>query len=268
MPDGVTRTSPSPQPPALEPLPENALPVQARPKSPAPDGSLSLAAQQLVEGHTAGMPSLATLREDPRARAWSRDKAAAETACLLPCPAALRTAELGMPDDGLAESMMNHFLSGSSAPVRVDLNVELQRNPEFREYLAGKIESEIAQAWQRGTPLAEMSGAIWVSQAAYGSSDAGKDQRLALGGSYFEYQVAGTAGAGGLEVRVNVSDHYFWSPSEKARATQCLHACGASLVASGRATEFYQVGEGTLVVADPSRHPPMTQLEVEVQDDA
>lgn len=204
---------------------------------------------------------------DGLARAWYRDKAAAEAACLLPCPAALRVAELEMPNGGLAESMMNHFLSGSSAPVRVDLNGELQRNPELREYVASRIETELAEAWKGGTPLADVSGAIWVPQKAFGSSDAGKDQRLALGGTYFEYQVAGTARNGGLEVRVNVSDHYFWSPSERTRATQCLHECGASLVAAGEATEFYQEGEGTLIVEDPSRGPPMTELEVEVQDD-
>lgn len=207
------------------------------------------------------------LLTDNRARAWYRDKAAAETACLLPCSAALRVAELEMPNGGVAEAMMDHFLSGSPAAVRLDLNVELQRNPELRELLTSKIEGEIAEAWQDGTPLAEVSGAIWVAQKDYGSSDAGSDQRLALGGTYFEYQVAGTAETGGLEVRVNVSDHYFWSPAE-SRATQCLHVCGAGLVASGKAAEFHQVGEGTLIVGDPSRQAPMTPHEVEVRDDA
>jgi hypothetical protein len=207
------------------------------------------------------------LLTDAHARAWYRDKAAAETACLLPCSAALRVAELEMPDGGLAEGMMDHFLSGSSAPVRVDLNGELERNPQLREYAASRIEAELAQAWKGGAPLAQASGAIWVPQAAYGSSDAGKDQSLALGGTYFEYQVAGTATNGGLEVRVNVSDHYFWSPSEHARATHCLHECGASLVASGDATEFYQVGEGTLIVGDPSRIAPMAELDAEANID-
>jgi hypothetical protein len=214
------------------------------------------------------MPSPAALLTDGRARAWYSDKAAAEAACLLPCSTALRVAKFEMPDGGLAESMMNHFLSGASAPVRVDLNGELQRNPELREYLASRIETELEKAWESGKPLDEVSGAIWVPQKAYGSSDAGRDQRLALGGTYFEYQVAGTAESGGLEVRLNVSDHYFWSPADKTRATQCLHACGAGLVASGEATEFYQVGEGTLVVGDPSRDAPMTELNVEVHDDA
>jgi hypothetical protein len=191
----------------------------------------------------------------------------AEGACLLPCGAALRASELDMPDGGLAEQMMNHFLSGSSAPVPVNVTRELERNPQLREYVASRIESEIAEAWAGGTPLSELSGAIWVPQGAYGPSDAGHDQRLSLGGTFFEYQVAGTAENGGLELRVNVSDHYFWSPSEIARATHCLHECGASLVASGHANEFRQVGEGTLVIADPSRSAPMTKLAVESQDD-
>ncbi|HET9929521.1 MAG TPA: hypothetical protein VFQ35_02490, partial [Polyangiaceae bacterium] len=77
------------------------------------------------------------------------------------------------------------------------------------------------------------------------------DQQLALGGTYMEYQVVGSAPEGRLEVEVDVADHYFWSPSEKERPTHCLHVCGARLVTAGKATEFFQFGEGRLIVDDP-----------------
>jgi len=108
-----------------------------------------------------------------------------------------------------------------------------------------------------GDSPVDVGGAIWVPQGAYGPSDAGQDQQLALGGTYFEFQVVGSSRDGGLEVQLNVSDHYFWSPSDKSRSTQCLHVAGASLVTGGHAHEFLQVGEGRLTIADPSRARPM-----------
>jgi hypothetical protein len=213
-------------------------------------------------------PSTAEGQAASKPNRWYLDKAAAEAACFaLPCDLALRAAELKMPNDGLAEKMLEHFLSGSSAPVRVDLTAELQRNAQLREYVSSRIEADLATKLSNDEPVQDMTGAVWIPQHAYGESDAGKDQRLALGGTYFEYQVVGNAANGGLEVKLNVSDHYFWSPSDAARATQCLHECGASLVAKGKATEFYQVGEGRIVVANPAITAPMKPLEVEVRDD-
>ena len=116
-------------------------------------------------------------------------------------------------------------------------------------------------------PLTELSGSVWVSQSAYGKLPAGRDQSLSLGGTYFEYQVAGSAADGGLEVRLNVADHYFWSPSDTSRPTQCLHECGSSLVAGKKAVEFSQLAGRTLVVNDPSRSDSMEPLAAQVQDD-
>jgi len=168
-----------------------------------------------------------------------------------------------MPAGGLAQKMMDHFLSGSSVPVRVDLNAEFAQNPQLAEYVASRIESELDARWQEGESLSGAYGAIWVPQSAYGPTTAGKDQQLALGGTYFEYEVVGSSATGGLDIKLNVSDHYFWSPADSTRSTQCLHRGAASLVASGEATEFYQVGEGRIFVSDPDREPPMDPLGVE-----
>jgi hypothetical protein len=194
---------------------------------------------------------------------WYAEKAVAELACFtLPPAQALHAAELGfMPRGGLAQKMLDHFLSGSSAPVRVDLTAELERNPQLREYVASRIESEVSERIANGESPVDIGGAIWVPQSAYGPSDSGKDQQLALGGTYLEFQVRGSSGDGGLEVQLNVSDHYFWSPSDKSRSTQCLHVAGSSLVAAGRAHEFSQVGEGQMTIADPSRTPAMDPSE-------
>ena len=40
------------------------------------------------------------------------------------------------------------------------------------------------------------------------------------------YEAVASADTGDLEVQLNVSDHYFWSPSDCSRTTQCLHECG------------------------------------------
>ncbi|HEX2672229.1 MAG TPA: hypothetical protein VHM25_15220 [Polyangiaceae bacterium] len=168
-----------------------------------------------------------------------------------------------MPAGGLAQKMMDHFLSGSSAPVRVDLNAELARNPQLSEYVASRIEAELSARLEDGEALPGAYGAIWVPQSAYGPTTAGRDQQLALGGTYFEYEVAGSAPNGDLEVKLNVADHYFWSPADATRSTQCLHQGASRLVAAGSATEFYQVGEGRLLVADPSRDQAMEPLLVD-----
>ena len=221
-----------------------------------------LGAQTLVERYRAGS-SGDPVNVPSKPAAWYVEKAVAELDCRTFPPAlALRAAEWGyMARGGLAQKMLDHFLSGSSAPVRVDLNAELERNPQLREYVASRIESEIAERTANGEAAVDIGGSVWVPQSAYGPSDAGKDQQLALGGTYFEFQVVGSSVGGDLEVSLNVADHYFWSPSDKSRSTQCLHVAGAKLVAAGVATEFYQVGVGRLTVADPSRTEAMDPIE-------
>jgi hypothetical protein len=188
----------------------------------------------------------------PRPLAWYGERAAVDATCLaLPCDLALGVAKLVMPDRGLAEEMLDHFRAGATEPVGVDLDRELERNPFLKELLASRIESELAARLTPSADTTQGSGAIWLSQSDYGSSEAAEDQRLALGGTFIEYAVVGSAGAGGLEVELNVSDYYFWSPSDASRVTQCLHECAADMVVEGEATEFYQFGEGSLVVADP-----------------
>jgi hypothetical protein len=187
---------------------------------------------------------------------WYRTKIASEVACLFPCEDAFGLAKLKMPDGGLGEKMVEHFRSGDASPVRVDLDRELSRNPQLKQFVTSQIEFDLALRAGSGERVEDMSGAVWVSQAEYGTSEAGEDQRLALGGTFFEYQVVGTAADGGLMTRVNVSDHYFWSPKEE-RPTQCFHVCGAKMVAEGKATEFHQLGEGLLTVTDPGVGSPM-----------
>jgi hypothetical protein len=162
-----------------------------------------------------------------------------------------------MPDRGLAETMLDHFRSGAADPVQVNLNRELERNPRLKEVLASRIEAAVAEAPALSGGGGDESGAIWISQSDYGSGDAADDQRLALGGTFFEYAVVGSDATGGLEVELNVSDHYFWTPSDDTRTTQCLHECAAAMVGAGEATEFYQFGEGSLVVVDPREPDPM-----------
>lgn len=194
--------------------------------------------------------------------AYLVDKAGSELACAaLPCGGALRlAAAVKMESGGVAEHMMKHFLSGASEPVHVNLQAGIERDPQLKEYIAGHIERDMADRVSAGEPLEGMYGSVWVPQGAYGGSNAGQDLRLALGGTYVEWQVSGSSAAGGIDVRINVSDHYFWSPSEP-RPTKCLHECGAELVAKGKATEFYQYGEAHLVVTSPGLDAPMTPPE-------
>lgn len=193
---------------------------------------------------------------------WYATKLASEAACLLPCNQALGLAKLEMLDGGLGEEMLDHFRSGQATPVHVDLDREFARNPQLRELVTSQVELQIALRWESGERLETMSGAVWVSQGDYGPSEAGRDQQYALGGTYFEWDLVGSDAKGGLLARLNVSDHYFWSPSEE-RATQCLHACGAALVRERRATEFHQFGEGHLTVIHPGSESPMLTPDVE-----
>ena len=190
--------------------------------------------------------------------AWYEAKLKSELACLLPPRQALEVAKHEMPEGGLGQRMLGHFTSGQATVVHVDLNRELERNPRLRELLASRIEHEVAGRLARGGSLEQLSGAVWVSQPDYGTSEAGMDQRFALGGTFFEYQVVGTAPDGGLSVQLTVSDHYLWSPNEE-RPTKCLHAAGAALVAKREATEFHQFGQGELTIADPRVERPVVE---------
>ncbi|HYP77650.1 MAG TPA: hypothetical protein VER12_16885 [Polyangiaceae bacterium] len=258
MPEPIGAKSAIPELAPSEPPEPGRVAPNAKADAPSPAAQLS-GTRALVERFAPG--SSFGLTSKPAS--WYAEKAAAELDCLsLPPAQALRVAEWGyMPRGGLAQQMMDHFLSGSSAPVHVNLTTELARNPQLREYIASHIESEIAERMANGESPAEISGSVWVPQSAYGSSAAGKDQQLALGGTYFEFHVVGSTAEGGLELRLNVSDHYFWSPSDRSRSTQCLHVAGSELVAAGRASEFYQLGEGQMTIADPSRTQPMDPIE-------
>ncbi len=263
MPNPVGTKSAIPEPTPGEPSDSGhvAPPPSAKPL-PTPPVAQPLGTRTLVErfavGTTGGPVGLTN-----KPAAWYVEKAVAELDCrTLPPALALRAAEWGyMQSGGLAQEMLDHFLSGSSAPVRVDLPAELERNPQLREYVASRIESEIAERVANGESPVDIGGSIWVPQSAYGPSDAGKDQQLALGGTYFEFQVIGSSLDGGLELELNVADHYFWSPSDKSRSTQCLHVAGSTLVAAGFANEFVQLGEGQMTVADPIRTQPMDPSE-------
>lgn len=233
--------------------PATAAPPPPPPSPPSPLSGSAAVVRQLASSHT-----------DAPSTAWLIAKLKSQLACVLPGELPLRAAELEMESGGLARKMMNHFLSGSNEPVRVDLNAELERNPQLREYLVSRIEADLHEKSLYEEPVADMYGHVWVPQEAYGKTDAGKDQQLALGGTYFEFQVVGSAPDGRLEVKLNVADHYFWSPSEKERPTNCLHVVGDRRVAAGKATEFFQFGQGTLIVNDTTRTSgPSSVLQVE-----
>ena len=201
-----------------------------------------------------------------RSPRWYLSKVGSELACLAPtCNQALGIAKLKMADGGLAEKMLDQFRTGGTAPVLVDLDRELARNPRLREFLTGQIELDLARHAPTAEAVEGMSGAIWVGQWDYGLDEAGEDQRLSLGGTYFEYRVDGTAEDGGLVVALQVSDHYVWSPGQ-GRATDCLHACGAAMRRSGESTEFHQFGEGNLAVGDPFSVPLMQTLPPEMEE--
>jgi hypothetical protein len=217
------------------------LPAAAAPP-PAP--------HELPEDEPADEPALAEELGLEHSPAWYEAKLKSEVACLLPPRQALELAKHEMPDGGLGRKMLEHFTSGQATVVHVDLNRELDRNPRLRELLASRIEHEVAAHLASGHSLERLSGAVWVSQPDYGTSQAGLDQRFALGATFFEYQLVGTARDGGLSVQLTVSDHYLWSPQEE-RPTKCLHAAGAALVAKREATEFHQFGQGELTIADP-----------------
>lgn len=111
---------------------------------------LSAAAHGLVEAfvtHSFHIPSAAT---EDRPKSWYRDKIISEGACLLPSALARRATELKMPPGGLARKTMDHFLSGSAEAIHVDLNAELARNAQLREYVTSHIELEIAQRAKKG----------------------------------------------------------------------------------------------------------------------
>jgi hypothetical protein len=231
---------------------------------------VSAGVAQLVANATPSRAAVAATQSDVPVEApdgdahksveWYWDKTRAEAACVLPCPAALELSKWVMDDDGLAQQMLDHFTSGSAEPMYVNMNWEFERNAQLKELVASRIESVLASRVQQGLPIEEAVGSVWISQSDYGSSPAGLDQRRALGGTFFEFSVTGTAPDGGLQATIHVSDNYFWSPSDKGRATQCLHECGAQMVAEGKAVEFSQFGEGQLVVADPRKLAPMGLL--------
>jgi hypothetical protein len=249
MPEPIRANAPPQSGPVSDdPPPSETKSPQTLP--PTAQDALSAAARQLADKYTASGSIGPTLELPKQPDEWLWVKLKSEAACLLPCSLALRAGKFEMPKDGVAQKTMDHFLSGSGKPMRVDLNAELARNPQLQIYVASRVEAEIAERAAEGVPPTEISGAIWVPQSAYGESEAGKDQRLSLGGTYFEYQVAGSAASGGFEVRLNVADNYFWSPKEP-RPTQCLHECGSSLVAANKAVEFSQLGEGALIVNQP-----------------
>lgn len=195
---------------------------------------------------------------------WYYDKAKIEAACFaFPCEIALEISKCEMPDGGLAERTLDHFLDGSTEAMHVDLDRELEKNPELRERLASRIERALAEDVADSPDALHASGAIWISQQDYGSGELANDLRYSLGGTFVEYQAVGSAAAGGLEVELDVSDHYFWSPSDSTRVTQCLHECASQMVAAGEATEFYQYGEGSLVVGDPRTSDPIPEPRLE-----
>jgi hypothetical protein len=193
-----------------------------------------------------------------RPLAWYGERAAIDVTCLaLRCDLALGAAKLVMPDGGLAEKMLDHFRSGATDPVEVDLDRELERNPHLKEVLVSRIETDLAESSVLPDGAIDESGAIWIRQSDYGTGKAADDQRLGLGGTFVEYAVVGSDATGGLEVALNVSDHYFWTPSDDSRTSQCLHECASAMVAAGKATEFHQFGEGSVVVADPRAEDPI-----------
>lgn len=211
MPNPVGTRPAIPEPaPSEPPDPGQGAPCPPSVEPPPPPVAQPSGTRTLVERYGVGTPG-GLIGSTSKPVNWYAEKAVAELDCLVLPPAqALRAAEWGyMPSGGLAQKMLDHFLSGSSAPVRIDLNAELQRNPQLREYVASRIESEVAERVANGDSTIDIGGAIWVPQSAYGPSDAGKDQQLALGGTYFEFQVVGSSRDGGLEVELNVSDNYF-----------------------------------------------------------
>ncbi len=213
-----------------------------------------------------GFAALSPEQCPPRDLRWYKSWAQSQAACLLPnCQQSLALAKLKMPDGGLAEKMLDHFISGQGNAVEVDLDREFARNPRLKELVASRIEQDVAERITNGDPPDGISGAVWIEQSDYGTSEAGRDQRLALGGTFLEYQVVGTSDDGGLMTRLQVSDYYFWSPGE-CRPTNCLHECGAELVANGEATEFLQSGEGSLIVADPRAEEPLVEPEREIEE--
>lgn len=215
-------------------------------------GKHSPSNSQAFVAQATARPVDSTSGEGSHSAGWYFVKGLSEAGCaVLTCKSALVASKAGMPDGGIAQAMMDHFVSGNAEPVSVDLNREFERNPRLREVVASKIEFLLSSRAAQDLPIEGATGAVWVSQGDYGGSDAGNDQRLSLGGTYFEFNVTGSADTGGLVVSINVADNYFWSPSDDSRAGQCFHECAVELVNEGRAVEFDQVGEGQLVVADP-----------------
>lgn len=54
------------------------------------------------------------------------------------------------------------FRSGEATPVEVDLDRELARNPRLKEFVAGRIEQDLAERAAAGDCLNGVSGAVWV----------------------------------------------------------------------------------------------------------
>jgi hypothetical protein len=54
----------------------------------------------------------------------------------------------------------------------------------LKQFVTSQIEFDLAVRAGSGESVEGMSGSVWVSQAEYGPSQAGEDQRLALGGTF------------------------------------------------------------------------------------
>jgi len=166
MPDPVGTRSAVPEPAPREPPdPGAGSPCPASVKPAPPPVAQPSGTRTLVERYGVGTPGgLVGFTSKPAN--WYAEKAVAELDCLtLPPAQALRAAEWGyMPSGGLAQKMLDHFLSGSSAPVRIDLNAELQRNPQLHEYVASRIESEVAERVANGDSPVDIGGHLGTAK--------------------------------------------------------------------------------------------------------
>jgi RHS repeat-associated protein len=175
-------------------------------------------------------------------------RGASEAACLSGDRNSLRLAKLGMMKwGGLAQKMLDHYLSGTGGTVEIDLKRILDSDLGMRTSAISSMLSRVVSAKKEGMSGGQINGSTFISQGEYSV----KEHQLALGGTYLYWYVdsspearAANKKSGTTRVVVELIDVYFWSPHD-ARATQCLHEAAERLKADG-AKEFVQYGKTTI----------------------
>jgi len=125
----------------------------------------------------------------------------------------------------LAESHLDHYLSGSGADFPEDLEAVIRKDAGVRRVLAQAISTR-------------REGFVEIKQGYYANPDFlnsfGDIDRL-------DYEVIAASG----QVHVWFQDRYEWHPEDRSRISNCVHKAAVELKDEG-AQDYWMIGEATV----------------------